>query len=95
MAKLVLSVVRGKLAAVTTDGVAVLKGTPEVVATKYGIYLVFPEVNETVLTRVEGHKVFHEYKVKGYSTPVFQQMRKSGKLAAGAWHVAVKDVRVL
>ena len=94
MAKLTLSVVRGKLVATTSDGTPVLKGTPEFVASKYGLYLVFPEVNDSVLTKVPGHKIFEEFKVKGSSTPVYRQVRNSGALAPGAWHISANSIRI-
>jgi hypothetical protein len=95
MAKLTLEVVKGKLVAVTSKGVAVLMGTPEFIVNKYGLYLVFPEVaDEALLTEVKGHKIYHEFKVDGASVPVFRQMRKSGDLLEGAWHINASDINI-
>lgn len=95
MAKLTLTTVRGKLAAVTSNGTAVLQGTPQFVTSKYGIYLTFPEVNQDVLTKKEdGKRIYREYKITGASCPVFEQVRKSGDLEAGTWHINAKDIRI-
>lgn len=94
MAKLTLGVKHGKLVAATTDGTPVLMGTPEFVVSKYGLYLVFPEVNEKVLVQIPGHKIFEEFKVKGSSTPIFRQVRNSGSLTPGSWHISANAINI-
>jgi hypothetical protein len=97
MKRFTLQTVKGTTVLTTTKGTPVLKGTPELVKTKFGSYLVFPETANAELTQINlRHQVFNEYRVPdGSKAIVFRQTKAiPGVLKRGAWHVDATTVRL-